>query len=76
MFTELLPKNDILSFGKVRASWAQVGKDADAYATLTYLEKPINYGGYTGVGNVYTKGNSSSSQRFRPHGRSVPNCAS
>ena len=58
VFTELLPKNDILSFGKVRASWAQVGKDADAYATLTYLEKPINYGGYTGVGNVYTKGNS------------------
>ena len=58
VFTELLPKNDILSFGKVRASWAQVGKDADAHATLTYLEKPINYGGYTGVGNVYTKGNS------------------
>ena len=57
VFTELLPKNDILSFGKLRASWAQVGKDADAYATLTYLEKPINYGGYTGVGNVYTKGN-------------------
>ncbi len=58
VFTELLPKNDILSFGKVRASWAQVGKDADPYATLTYLEKPINYGGLTGVGNVYTKGNS------------------
>lgn len=57
VFTELLPKNDILSFGKVRASWAQVGKDADPYATLTYLEKPINYGGITGVGNVYTKGN-------------------
>lgn len=31
VFTELLPKNDILSFGKVRASWAQVGKDADPY---------------------------------------------
>lgn len=58
VFTELLPKNDILYFGKVRASWAQVGKDADPYATLTYLEKPINYGGFTGVGNVYTKGNS------------------
>lgn len=57
VFTELLPKNDILSFGKVRASWAQVGKDADPYATLTYLETPIVYGGYTGVGNVYTKGN-------------------
>ena len=58
VFTELLPKNDILSFGKVRASWAQVGKDADPYATLTYLESPIIYGGYTGVGNVWTKGNS------------------
>lgn len=58
VFTELLPKNDILSFGKVRASWAQVGKDADPYATLTYLESPIVYGGYTGVGNVWTKGNS------------------
>ena len=58
VFTELLPKNDILSFGKVRASWAQVGKDADPYATLTYLESPIVYGGYTGVGNVITKGNS------------------
>lgn len=58
VFTELLPKNDILSFGKVRASWAQVGKDADPYATLTYLESPIIYGGFTGVGNVYTKGNS------------------
>lgn len=57
VFTELLPKNDILSFGKVRASWAQVGKDADPYATLTYLESPIVYGGFTGVGNVYTKGN-------------------
>lgn len=58
VFTELLPKNDILSFGKVRASWAQVGKDADPYATLTYLTSPINYAGFTGVGNVYTKGNS------------------
>ncbi len=59
VFTELLPKNDILSFGKIRASWAQVGKDADPYATLTYLTSPINYAGFTGVGNVYTKGNSS-----------------
>ncbi len=57
VFTELLPKNDILSFGKVRASWAQVGKDADPYATLTYLATPINYNGFIGVGNVYTKGN-------------------
>jgi hypothetical protein len=39
-FTELLPENDILSFGKIRASMGQVGKDADAYATNTYLWAP------------------------------------
>ena len=30
VFTELLPKNNVLSFGKIRGSWARVGKDADA----------------------------------------------
>jgi len=59
VFTELLPKNNILSFGKVRASWAQVGKDANPYATLTYLATPITYGSYIGVGNSYTSGNPS-----------------
>ena len=57
VFTELFSKNDILTFGKVRASWAQVGKDANAYATLTYLETPISYGSFTGVGNQYVLGN-------------------
>ena len=57
MFTELLPKNDVLSFGKVRASWAQVGKDADPYGTLTSLVNPIKYGSFTGVGNSFNKGN-------------------
>jgi len=57
VFTELLPKNNILSFGKVRASWAQVGKDADPYATLTYLAPAIKYGSFNGVGNAYTAGN-------------------
>ena len=32
VFTELLPKNNVLSFGKIRGSWARVGKDADAYS--------------------------------------------
>ena len=53
----MFSKNDILTFGKVRASWAQVGKDANAYATLTYLETPISYGSFTGVGNQYVLGN-------------------
>ena len=57
IFTELLPKNNILSFGKVRASWARVGKDANPYTTLTYLNPPITIGSFNGVGNSYTSGN-------------------
>jgi TonB-linked SusC/RagA family outer membrane protein len=57
VFTELLPKNDILSFGKIRASWAQVGKDADAYATNTYLWGPKAVSGaFIGNGNSWTGG--------------------
>ena len=57
VFTELLPKNDILSFGKIRASWAQVGKDADAYATNTYLWSPqIVSADFVGTGNSWTGG--------------------
>ena len=29
--------NDILTFGKIRASWARVGKDTNPYVTNTYL---------------------------------------
>ena len=58
VFTELIPKNPTLTFGKIRASWAEVGKDANAYATNTYLVNPIQYGSFTGVGNNYVKGNS------------------
>jgi len=57
VFTELLPKNSILSFGKVRASWARVGKDGNAYATNTYVNPPITIGSFTGVGNQYYSGN-------------------
>ncbi|MDR1610284.1 MAG: SusC/RagA family TonB-linked outer membrane protein [Candidatus Symbiothrix sp.] len=37
VFSELLPKNEILSFGKLRASWAKVGKATDPYVTNTTL---------------------------------------
>ncbi|GAB1375070.1 hypothetical protein MASR1M46_19590 [Bacteroidales bacterium] len=54
VFTELMPKNNILSFGKVRASWAQVGKDADAYATNNYLWPPqVVHNGMIGTGNSW-----------------------
>ena len=58
IFSQLLPSNHILSYGKLRASWAQVGKDANAYATLTYVNAPITLGSYTGIGNQYISGNS------------------
>ncbi|WP_212003282.1 SusC/RagA family TonB-linked outer membrane protein [Chitinophaga sp. HK235] len=56
VFTELLPKSDILSFGKIRASRAQVGKDASPYLTQTYLEAPqLTIGG--GFRNGVSRGN-------------------
>ena len=57
VFTQLLPRNTILSFGKVRASWARVGKDANPYATNTYVNPPITINGYVGLGNQYYAGN-------------------
>lgn len=56
VFTELLPKSNVLSFGKLRASYAQVGKDAPAYQTSTYLFGPeLTIGG--GFRNAWTRGN-------------------
>lgn len=58
VFTELMPKNDILSFGKIRASWARVGKDASAYATNTALWPAGTFvGDKIGLGNNWQAGN-------------------
>lgn len=39
IFTEVLPKSDVLTFGKIRASWAKVGSPPPvAYATSTIYE--------------------------------------
>ena len=57
VFSELLPENNILSFGKVRASWARVGKDADPYVTNTYLDPPFITIGGNGLQNSWTHGN-------------------
>ena len=47
VFTELLPKNtnSILSFGKVRASYSEVGRDADPYKVLSSLTPQTSTGG-------------------------------
>ncbi len=38
VFSELLDANQLLTFGKLRASWAQIGKDAPAHRTTAVLE--------------------------------------
>ncbi|MDR2283817.1 MAG: SusC/RagA family TonB-linked outer membrane protein [Sphingobacterium sp.] len=56
IFTELFEKNDILTYGKLRSSWASVGKDAPAYVTSTGLFGPeLTIGG--GFRNHWTRGN-------------------
>ncbi|MDR3350341.1 MAG: SusC/RagA family TonB-linked outer membrane protein [Prevotellaceae bacterium] len=60
VFSELLPEslNDIISFGKVRASWAKVGKGTDPYATSTTLWPFTTFiGDLTGTANYWYRGN-------------------
>lgn len=53
IFTELIPKNSILSYGKVRLNWANVGSDADPYRLdFSYSPKDtyfLQYLGYEGT---------------------------
>jgi ferric enterobactin receptor len=57
VFSELIPQNNILSFGKIRASWAQVGKDTEPYYTSTTLWSPRTFLAGVGLGNSWTRGN-------------------
>ncbi|MDR3133337.1 MAG: TonB-dependent receptor, partial [Prevotellaceae bacterium] len=60
VFSELLPESvkDIISFGKVRASWAKVGKGTSAYATSTSLWGYQTFiGDLTGTTNYWYRGN-------------------
>lgn len=58
VFTEFLPKTNWLSFGKIRASWARVGKDTSPYSLDTALWPSQKFlGGLTGVSNYWTAGN-------------------
>lgn len=58
VFSQLLHANNFLTFGKLRASMAGVGKDANPYSTATRENNPITIGSYIGVGNQYYAGNS------------------
>lgn len=57
-----LMDDSVLSFGRVRASWARVGKDTNPYATNTtlwpvgtYLGNKTGYGAYWQAGNPYLR---------------------
>jgi TonB-linked SusC/RagA family outer membrane protein len=55
VFTEDFGRGDVLSYGKIRASVAQVGKDASAYRTNTALTNNTYLGG--GFRNDFWAGN-------------------
>ena len=52
-FSELMD-NEVLSFGKLRVSWAQAGIEPPAYRTVTYFNAPFITDGFTdGLGFPY-----------------------
>lgn len=63
VFTEALQRlgwldDSVLNFGKLRASWAKVGKDTGVYELETALWPTGTYlDGTVGVGNTWTRGN-------------------
>jgi len=75
VFTELpgLADNDVLNFGKIRVSYAQIANDAAAYATQNYYFQPSPGDGWTdgltypllGV-NAYTLGDVIGNRTLRP----------
>ncbi len=70
IFSELIPENSILTFGKVRASYAQVGNDTDPYNILTTFGYGGNYNGIAWLrldvtrNNPYLKPELTSSKEF------------
>jgi len=46
LFSELIEDKSIISMGKVRASWSQVGNDTDPYQLAVTYSSTDNYGSY------------------------------
>ena len=59
VFSEFIKNKRIVSFGKLRASWAKVGSDTDPYQlALNYATAKYSYPGFTiGMINNYTQPN-------------------
>lgn len=80
VFSEILPENDILNFGKFRLGWAKAGNNPqaykyvnEAYRTQTYYAQPSVASGFTGglgwpyLGqNGFTKAATMGNENLRP----------
>lgn len=54
IFTEMLPKNNVLTYGKLRASISKAGNEPIPYSTRTYYTQPFFTDGFTdGLGLPY-----------------------
>lgn len=62
IFTELLPKNNILTFGKIRASYASVGSDLDPHS----LDIALNNGSFYGSNSSVSIGDQFRGGTIRP----------
>lgn len=74
IFTNNLPKNDVLSFGKIRASYGKTGNDAAVYRTYQTFSQ-ASYRGYYGLGiadfpingiNAFARSSRANSEILRP----------
>jgi TonB-linked SusC/RagA family outer membrane protein len=59
VFNEVLNLPDLISFGKLRASYGEVGKDTEPYLTSTVYEKELGFpiDGVLAYGRANTRGN-------------------
>lgn len=64
VFSELTKQDDIIPYGKLRMSWAQVGSDTDPYQLgLVYTKSKFTYPGYT-IG--YINNSTIPNQKLKP----------
>ena len=64
IFTELIKKNDVLSFGKVRLAYGKTGKDANTYVTSAGFTQGYTNGVYGGSGVSFPIGNVNAFQKL------------